>query len=542
MCSSSSRSAARLWLVLLALATPTAYGQSFSGDNLGAIPDNTGTARSVTFLVSGVQRPLRSVQLSMALEHTWAGDVSATLVSPLGRARLLIFGRTGVQRGATFGTARDLGGTYRFGDSFGTNWWTSAVQATTLMPSGDFRSVTGGNQPSFHGGCPTHMDAVFGGLSAAEVNGQWTLLLTDSVTGDTGSISAATLEIEQAPIAVFRSGFEASEAGSGPGGNPVAPGLPPCQRTYADFDGNGLSDFVLVRAEGSNVRWSVVPNLGGEAVGTETSFLFGGTSDFFFELDYDGDGLSDPAIWVPGAPGRYLVRRSGRPGGPPVEVPLGISGDDPIQAGDYDGDGRDDLALVSRPASGVSGPHLLRIVPSRGGSERSLNLGTGASGSYFVVAGYDYNGDGLADGLTQRADPVTPANGQFQLFSGMDESLLTTFNLGLNSDFLLPGNRLGTRVSDITVRRTIEGTRRHFSRDIAGGSNGAEVIFGVNNDYSLIGDFDGDGIDDYAVWRASTTPGASAFLFLRSSEPALPPREVPMGASGDYPVGSARTR
>ncbi len=536
----SSRPAAAA--LALGFIAEVAAAQTFIGSNLGAIPDNDGTARSVSFLVSGVERPLRSVQLSMTLQHTWAGDVSATLVSPLGRARLMIFGRTGVQRGATFGTGRDLDGTYRFGDAFAANWWSSALQGSTLMPSGDFRSVTGGNRQSLQGGCSTHMDAVFGGLSPAEANGQWTLLLTDSVTSDTGSISAASLEIEQAPLALFRSGFEAGEPGSGPGGNPVPPGLPACQRTYADFDGNGLSDFALVRAEGSNVRWSVIPNLGSDGVGSETSFVFGGTSDFFFELDYDGDGLSDPAIWTAGAPGRFLVRRSGHPGGPPVEVPLGITGDDPIQPGDYDGDGRDDLALVSRPLAGVDGPHLLRVLPARGGGERSLNVGSGQSGSYFVVAGYDYNGDGLADALTQRPDPGAPTIGQFQLFSGMDGTLLTTFNFGLTSDFLLPGNRLGSRVTDITVRRTVDGTRRHFTRDIAGGSDGPEVIFGVANDSSVIGDFDGDGIDDHAVWRPSATPGASAFVILRSTDTVSPPREVPMGASADYPVGNARVR
>jgi subtilisin-like proprotein convertase family protein len=529
---------------LLCTLSVDAAAQSFSGSNVGEIPDNNPVGRTVTFSVSGVQNPLRSVRLSMDLQHIYAGDVSATLVSPVGRARLLVIGRTGVQRGTTFGSGRDLQGTYRFGDDFSANWWTSVTGGAGVgvpIPPGDYRSVTGGNVRSFHGGCPTRFDAVFGGLSAAEANGQWSLIVADGGSGDIGSISAASLEIVQAEASIFRSGFEAGESG-GPGGNPVPPGPPVCQRTRADFDGNGLSDFALIRGEAATYRWIVRPNLGPLGVGSDYSFVFGATNDSVLELDYDGDGISDPAIWTPGAPGTFKVMRSGRPGGPPIEVTLGVNGDDPVQSGDFDGDGRDDLAVLSGPAPGTTGAHILRILPAAGGPERSFSVGTAPQGGLFVVGGYDFNGDGLGDAIVQRADPITPANGLMELYTGQNGSLLTSFGLGLASDFLIPGNRLGSLVADITVRRTVSGTHRYFTRDVAGASTGSEFIFGVTNDSSLVGDFDGDGIDDYAVWRGSSTPDASVFIVQESTTPAAAPRQVPMGVSGDYPIGSSRVR
>jgi len=59
-------------------------------------------------------------------------------------------------------------------------------------------------------------------------------------------------------------------------------------------------------------------------------------------------------------------------------------------------------------------------------------------------------------------------------------------------------------------------------------------------DITLSGDYDGDGVDDYAVWRPSATVGQSKFIVRRSLFPATP-LEVFLGLNSDYPAANARS-
>ncbi len=77
---------------------------------------------------------------------------------------------------------------------------------------------------------------------------------------------------------------------------------------------------------------------------------FGQPTDNMAVGDYDGDGLLDPAIMRPegneaGVPTWYILRSSSNytPEGVYYEV-WGIPTDIPVP-GDYDGDGRDDVAV-----------------------------------------------------------------------------------------------------------------------------------------------------------------------------------------------------
>lgn len=514
---------------LLSLASVGHADVEFAGGNTGVIPDASATGRTVTFNVSGLTSPIERVALRMELAHTWRGDLTATLIAPNGVAQLVVFGRSGVQIGSTFGRGNDLSGVYEFSDVGGTTWWTDT---TNFMPIGTYRTTTRGDVLSFVGGCSTTLAAVFGGLTPAQANGQWQLLLVDAVSPDQGSIQSATLILGVASL--FRNGFE-NVALAG-----VQEGIatPACRRTYADFDGNGLSDFTLLRAAGSDIEWTIRPNLG-TTEGTDQSFQFGSSTDFLLELDYDGDGIADPAIWRTGAVGEFLIRRSSRPGGAPLSVPLGTTGDDPIQSGDYNGDGRDDLAVFRETTVG-SGPRTLIIRDAASGATRQIDLGVGSQGSAFVIAGYDHTGDFRADVAYQTADPGNTTLGLITILNGANGAFLQSFNLGTSSDFLIPGNMTGNYIADVTVRRTLSGVREHTTRDVFAGATGAVVTFGITGDASLVGDFDGDGLQDYAVWRPSATAGASKFIIRPSALPANPDREVLMGASGDYAVGAAR--
>lgn len=509
----------------------------FAGSNTGAIPDGNNTVRTVLFTVSGIAAPVQRVRVSMTLTHSWMGDVSATLISPNGRNRLVLFSRTGVKPGSTFGNASDFIGIYKFADSGSPDWW--PVAAGAVMTPGEYRPVTGGVILSKVGGCPTYLDAVFSGLAPVDSNGVWQLQITDSVIGDTGTVTAATLELNDS-VALFKSSFETGEPLRGLDSQRGS-FAPACTRATSDFDGNGLADFVLARVEAPNIRWYVRPNLA-TSEGVETSFLHGlSATDILFDMDIDGDGISDAVVWRAGAPGHFFVRRSSQPSAPPLDIALGATGDDPIESGDYNGDGLDDLAVFNAPPFGApDGPMNLSIRDTATGVVRTIFLGNGVAGDVFVSGGLDHTGDGIADVAVQATE--TPTQARYTIFDGSNGNAVDTFLLGNPSDFQVPGNRVGNFVDDITVSRTVSGSREWTIRDMATGVTGAPFVFSTTGDARLTGDFDGDGLDDYAVWRSSATPGTSKFVLLNSVTPANPAREVIMGQVGDFAVATARVK
>jgi hypothetical protein len=141
--------------------------------------------------VAGRTGGVTGVSLSMTIAHTWAGDLHATLIAPGGTSHVL-FGNLGATTPTGCGTANDLNGTYIFHDAAAGNLWGSV--ANPLTP-GEYRTITPGRAPG--GGVVTLMNPVFAGISP---NGTWTLRLADSGGGETGTVTAASLVLQSAPI------------------------------------------------------------------------------------------------------------------------------------------------------------------------------------------------------------------------------------------------------------------------------------------------------------------------------------------------------
>jgi subtilisin-like proprotein convertase family protein len=175
---------------------------TFPGTNLGPVPDGpTGCYstpqtqfRDVQFNVTGMTAPLTAVSVSTTFNpaHTWAGDLTFTLISPGGVVSFPVVGRIGATTAGGCGTSSDFAGPYTFQNGT-TSIWT--VASTTPIPSGTYCPNDFGGAGATNPQPCTNMNAAFATLTTAQINGTWTLRISDGSGGDTGTVSAATLTL-----------------------------------------------------------------------------------------------------------------------------------------------------------------------------------------------------------------------------------------------------------------------------------------------------------------------------------------------------------
>ena len=510
--------------------------------SLGAIPDHvtgcdaTGAApRNVTFTVTGLSGAPTSVEVTGLTfgspAHTWVGDLQAVLIAPNGASHTL-FGRTLATTATSCGDSTDATGPYNFGDSAAAppngGWWQTAniLGAAVGMTPGSYRTTNLGGAGATIPMPPTNMNPSFAGVT--NPNGTWTLRLQDHGGGDTGAVSAASLTITAAVVPVDAN---------------------------VDMNGDGRTDYVVARGTntplaltGSNLRpgqigYSTLDERpaktsrqpAAEAVpdappiywytllnnsGTTSVQPFGDAAvDFIVPEDYDGDGKDDIAIWRPGATGTFWIFQSST--NTAVAHAFGQDGDDPAVVGDYDGDNKADVTVFRCPPEG--GPDgqcfffYRGTLNNPGGNITYVPWGFGVDTDFFPYVG-DLDGDGKNDFCLQREHPTTAGAGQFVLLKS--SNLGTEFiNWGFSTDFLIPGDYDGDGKTDICVRRAntpSAGVRTYFVLYRAGGSNA--VVWGQAGDASTPGDYDGDNKTDFVIWRPNATPGTTGFWVLRSSD------------------------
>ena len=121
---------------------------------------------------------------------------------------------------------------------------------------------------------------------------------------------------------------------------------------YGDYDGDGKADLAVRRVQGSS---TLLPQpitfiIKHSSTGNWQVFTMGDwRADIIVPGDYDGDGKTDMALWggdnFEFGDGRWKWIRSSD--GQFASVRYGLPGDNPVP-GDYDGDGKTDLAVYRR--------------------------------------------------------------------------------------------------------------------------------------------------------------------------------------------------
>ena len=230
-----------------------------------------------------------------------------------------------------------------------------------------------------------------------------------------------------------------------------------------DFDGDGKSDFSTARYN-SQVLWRIF----GSANGTLQETQWGNSTlgDFFAAGDYDGDGRADIAVFRAGV--WYIIESS--TGNFRYEY-FGQSGDAPAP-NDFDRDGKVDLAV----ARSENGRRVWYV--RRSSDNQFYSVQWGLSSDAFFTGRADWDGDGAADISVIRSE-----SGQrvFYILRSSDAQL-QIIRWGLASDLVKLGDYDGDGKTDAAVTRTVNGVKVFFILQ----SSNAEARYET---FGLPGDF-----------------------------------------------------
>ncbi|HSK70642.1 MAG TPA: VCBS repeat-containing protein, partial [Pyrinomonadaceae bacterium] len=491
--------------------------------------------------VSGLNGTVTKVTVAIkGFSHTFPSDIGILLVSP---------------NGTKFVLQSDVGGDLAVNNIT----YTLDDQAAASLPiggpltSGTFKPTSLGDDEFFPGSAaapPYLQPAPAGNATLASAfnginpNGAWSLFTLDCFAQDTGRINGGwSINITTTA------------------GEPT-----PTPDANVDMNGDGKTDWVVARAtnapsieaekssgfrlnkragsvrermaksrETADAQNALPPpiywyiNINGTGA-TSVGALGDSETDFPVPEDYDGDGKDDIAVWRPGPPNEaafYIFQSSNNT---IRKVIFGQTNDDPAIVGDYDGDGKADPAVYRY---GADGQNTFFFMGSNNNPNGNITFVPWGSGIVFPNPG-DFDGDGKYDFCIQRIRPGTTSEGQFVLLRSSDFGI-EYIDWGLESDVILPGDYDGDGRSDFAVRRTIGNQRLHFILERDGGGTGASPIYwGIVDDYSVPGDYDGDGKQDIAVWRADPDPTKNFYYVRRSSDGTL--LQFEWGDEFDYPV------
>ncbi len=274
------------------------------------------------------------------------------------------------------------------------------------------------------------------------------------------------------------------------------------KKTNFDFDGDGKADISVFRPDGG--FWYLLNSASGF-----TGSQFGVSTDKLVPADYDGDGVTDLAVYRGGT--WYLQRSSAGFTG----IAFGAADDVP-QPADYDGDGKADLA-VYRPSNGTW--YIYNLVTNQFTSAQF-----GASTDKPVAS--DYNGDGKADYAVFR-----PSNGTWYIArpTGVPAQNFDSIQFGEANDKPVPADYDGDGKTDVAVYRPLNGSW-YINRSQLGFTS---LQFGISTDLPAPADYDGDGKADITVFRDGnwylnrSTAGFLGIQFGAATDKPVPNSFVP---------------
>jgi hypothetical protein len=300
--------------------------------------------------------------------------------------------------------------------------------------------------------------------------------------------------------------------------------------TYGDLDGDGLLDWVVT----VNNDWSMEifrnqSTPGNIFFGEGNLYRTGRKPVEVKVMDFDGDGRPDIVVAnqedntvsvyrnLSTGPGNFTFAQK-------VDFPA-CSNAQCLAVGDFDGDGKPDIAVVGNSAgtSGASNVVVLRNISTPGNISFVSPVEVASLNTPWSVAAGDFNGDG-------KLDLAVTVNGAGKLNIYTNTSTVGNISFGAISPLSTGGGPQGLAVADLNGDGlpdiVVANTGSSFPSTVSVFPNQGNASFPSSTAYVtgsgsaapnsvVIGDFDGDGRPDMAAGNYSAP---NAIVFLNTSQ------------------------
>jgi uncharacterized protein (TIGR03437 family) len=315
--------------------------------------------------------------------------------------------------------------------------------------------------------------------------------------------------------------------------SPFPVGNGPENVAVGDFNGDGKPDMAITNANDGTVTVLLGDGMGGFSAAPGSPVSVGALPVFAAVGDFNGDGFQDLAVAHVDAHTLTVLLGTGTGAfTQPVGSPFPTGGS-PVRVvvGDFNGDGIEDVALPD-----VVTPTVTVLLGNGSGRFAAAPGSPFSAGTEPSIAVGDFNGDGIQDiaAASFQSGSVTvllgSVSGGFTVMPG------GPFPTGNNPNDIVVGDFNGDGIQDLATANFTDNTVTVLLGTAAGGFNAAVGspfrTGGVNtNPVALVvADFNGDGIEDLAVTNQDSD---NLTLLLGNGSGGFSP-----AAGSPFPVGT----